>query len=66
MPCRQQFRRHVEYCLQLAELINSPKQKAFLIATAHAWHRLAQEPELRGEPIRKNDLVLIQVAPRAV
>jgi hypothetical protein len=52
MPCRQQFRTHAEYCLRLAELINSPEQKASLNATANAWHRFAQELDLRGEPIR--------------
>jgi hypothetical protein len=53
MPCRQQFRTHAEYCLRLAELINSPEQKVSLNATANAWHRFAQELDLRGEPIRK-------------
>jgi hypothetical protein len=52
MPCRQQFRTHAEYCLRLAEFINSPEQKASLNATANAWHRFAQELDLRGEPIR--------------
>jgi hypothetical protein len=54
MPCRQQFRTHAEYCLRLAELINSPEQKASLNATANAWHRFAQELDLRGEPIRES------------
>ena len=48
MPCRRQFRTHAEYCLQLAELINSPEQKASLNATANAWHRFAQEPLARS------------------
>jgi hypothetical protein len=52
MPCRRQFRTHAEYCLRLAELINSSEQKASLNATANAWHRFAQELDLRGEPIR--------------
>ena len=52
MPYRRQFRTHAEYCLRLAELINSPEQKASLNATANAWHRFAQELDLRGEPIR--------------
>jgi hypothetical protein len=52
MPCRQQFRTHAEYCVRLAELINSPEQKASLNATANAWHRFAQELDLRGEPTR--------------
>ena len=52
MPYRRQFRTHAEYCLRLAELINSSEQKASLNATANAWHRFAQELDLRGEPIR--------------
>jgi hypothetical protein len=52
MPCRRQFRTHAEYCLRLAELINSPEQKASLNASANAWHRFAQELDLRGTPIR--------------
>jgi hypothetical protein len=52
MPYRRQFRTHAEYCLRLAELIDSPEQKASLNATANAWHRFAQELDLRGEPIR--------------
>jgi hypothetical protein len=55
MPYRQQFRTHAEYCLRLADLINSPEQKASLKATANAWHRFAQELDLRGEPIRKKE-----------
>jgi hypothetical protein len=51
MPRRQQFRTHAEYCLRLAELINSPEQKVSLNATANAWHRFAQELDLRGEPV---------------
>jgi hypothetical protein len=58
MPCRQQFRIHAEYCFRLAELINSPEQKASLNATANAWHRFAQELDLRGEPIRKKARVI--------
>jgi hypothetical protein len=58
MPCRQQFRTHAEYCVRLAELINSPEQKASLNATANAWHRFAQELDLRGEPIRKKARVI--------
>jgi hypothetical protein len=55
MPRRQQFRAHAEYCLRLAELINSPEQKVSLNATANAWHRFAQELDLRGESIRPQD-----------
>ena len=58
MPCRQLFRTHAEYCLQLAELINSPEQKVSLNATANAWHRFAQELDLWGEPIRKRAPVI--------
>ena len=47
MPYRQQFRTYAEWCLRAAELSESPEQKASLIATANAWHRLAQELELR-------------------
>jgi hypothetical protein len=50
MPHRQQFRTYAEYCLRLAELIDSPDQKASLNATANAWHRFAQELDLRTEP----------------
>ena len=58
MPCRQLFRTHAEYCLRLAELINSPEQKVSLNATANAWHRFAQELDMRGEPIRKRPPVI--------
>jgi hypothetical protein len=49
MPYRQQFRAYAECCLRAAQLMisDSPEQKASLIATANAWHRLAQELELR-------------------
>jgi hypothetical protein len=47
VPYRQQFRTYAEWCLRVAELSESPEQKASLIATANAWHRLAQELELR-------------------
>lgn len=49
MPYRQQFRTCAECCLRAAELNDSPEQKASLIATANAWHRLAQELEWRDE-----------------
>ena len=49
VPYRQQFRTCAECCLRAAELNGSPEQKASLIATANAWHRLAQELELRDE-----------------
>ena len=50
MPYRQQFRNYAEHCLRLAELIDAPEQRASLIDTANAWHRFAQELDLRDEP----------------
>ena len=50
MPYRQQFRNYAEHCLRLAELIDAPDQRASLIDTANAWHRFAQELDLRDEP----------------
>jgi hypothetical protein len=55
MPHRQQFRTYAEHCLRLAELIDSSDQKAALNATANAWHRFAQELELRTEPSARED-----------
>jgi ABC transporter substrate binding protein len=50
MPYRQQFRNYAEHCLRLAELIDAPEQRASLIDTANAWHRFAQELDLRDKP----------------
>ena len=55
MPHRKQFRTYAEHCLRLAELIDSSDQKAALNATANAWHRFAQELELRTEPSARED-----------
>ena len=49
MSQRQLFRTYAECCLRAAEVSDSPEQKASLIATANAWHHLAQELELRDE-----------------
>ena len=47
MCYRHQFRNYAECCLRAAELNDAPEQKAYLIATANAWHQLAQELEVR-------------------
>jgi hypothetical protein len=48
MPYRQQFRTYAECCLRAAELSDAPEQKKSLIATASAWHQLAQILEMEG------------------
>jgi hypothetical protein len=55
MPHGRQFRTYAEHCLRLAELIDSPDQRAALNAAANAWHRFAQELELRTEPSARED-----------
>ena len=60
MSHRQQFRSYAQCCLRAAELSESLEQKASLTATANAWHRLAQELELREgrtqtPPVAKGD-----------
>jgi len=47
MCYRQQFRIYAEFCLRAAEVSNAREQKESLIATANAWHQLAQELEIR-------------------
>jgi hypothetical protein len=42
MSQRLLFRSYAEGCLRAAEVSDSPEQKASLIATANAWHHLAQ------------------------
>jgi len=49
MSQRQLFRSYAESCLRLAAASDSPEQKTSLIATANAWHHLAQELEIRDE-----------------
>ena len=55
MSQRQLFRSYAECCLRLAEVNDSPEQKASLISTANAWRHLAQELELRDEQDPPND-----------
>jgi hypothetical protein len=47
MPYQLQFRTYAECCLRAAELSDAPEQKESLIATASAWHLLAQKLEMR-------------------
>ena len=51
MPYRQQFRTYAACCLRAAEISDAPEQKKSLIATASAWHLLAQELEM-GDKLR--------------
>ena len=49
MSRRQLFRANAEECFRLAEIVKSPEVRTILITMAHAWHRLAQEFDIRGE-----------------
>src|SRR5262245_7942052 len=46
---RHQFRTYAEFCLRAAELSDAPEQKESLVATANAWHQLAQKLEMRDK-----------------
>jgi len=50
MPHR--FRAHAEYYLRLAELADTPEDKARLTSMACSWHRLAQELDLHDAQVR--------------
>ena len=63
MPHRQQFRTYAEYCLRLAELINSPDQKVKSdgpglgkggtgVLSVDGRHTLAQEQCIAAEARR--------------
>jgi hypothetical protein len=41
------FRGHAAECLRLAETVKSDELWSILITTAHAWHRLAQQWDLK-------------------
>jgi hypothetical protein len=47
MPHR--FRTQAEYYLRLAQVADTPADKAQLVSMACAWHQLGQELDLRDE-----------------
>jgi hypothetical protein len=43
------FRGHAAECLRLAERVKSDELWSILITMAHAWHRLAQQWDLKED-----------------
>jgi hypothetical protein len=46
------FRSHAAECFRLAETVKSDELWSILITMAHAWHRLAQQWDLKEDPQR--------------
>jgi hypothetical protein len=51
----QRFRTQAQYYLRLAELAVAPEDKAQFLNMACAWHRLAQELDMRQSTLRPRD-----------
>jgi hypothetical protein len=45
MPVPDQYRRHADECVRVAQMINDPVDKTLLLQMAQAWRRLAKRAE---------------------
>ena len=54
MSRHQVFRGHAAECLRLAESVKPDELWSILTSMAHAWHRLAQQWDLKEDLGRSN------------